>query len=159
MTREASLRFTAALVFAVSCGEGAAPGGGAGTTSSSTISTSSSTSSGTGGAATASTTTTGAGGAVGACTSCDGACVDTANDPRHCGTCGHACTADQTCDHGTCATPTCLNQGLICPTDHLCCGEQCCPAWKMCCNVPGGAAPTCVLLDAGACPTTCAACP
>jgi hypothetical protein len=156
MTREGSLLITAALACAVSCGESTPQGGGAGTTSRSTISTSTAT--GTGGATSTSSTTTNLGGAVGACTSCDGACADTANDPRHCGACGHACGADQTCDHGTCATPTCLNQGLICPTDHLCCGDQCCPSWKMCCNVPGSAAPTCVLLDAGACPTTCAGC-
>jgi hypothetical protein len=122
-------------------------------------STSSSSGAGAGGGASAAASS-GQGGATGACSSCDGACADTANDPRHCGACGHACdAAHPTCDHGVCARPVCLVQGPICPLDHLCCGDACCPPWEICCNVPGGASPSCVQADAGACPTTCPGCP
>jgi hypothetical protein len=109
--------------------------------------------------ASAASTTAGAGGATGACTSCDGACVDTRNDPRHCGACGHACGGSKPlCDRGACAEPSCDVVGPICPLDHLCCGAACCPPGKMCCNAPGLAAPKCVDLDAGACPTDCGGC-
>lgn len=90
---------------------------------------------------------------------CDGMCVDTANDPHNCGGCGHACDAAKPlCDHGECAKALCLVVGPICPNDLLCCGNECCPAWKICCNVPGSDVPTCVAADAGACPTSCAGC-
>jgi hypothetical protein len=97
----------------------------------------------------------GHGGAVGACDTCAGACVDLANDAQNCGACGHACPPKQQCDRGACGMPACLVLGLICPNDHLCCGNECCPPWKMCCNVTGADAPTCVDLDAGACPSAC----
>ncbi len=110
-------------------------------------------------ASSATSSTAGAGGATGACAACDGLCVDTQNDPRHCGACDHACSgATPLCDHGACSAAPCDVTGPICPLDHLCCGDACCPPWKMCCNTPGKAAPTCEDLDAGACPTTCAGC-
>jgi hypothetical protein len=110
-------------------------------------------------ASSASASASGAGGATGACTACDGVCVDTRNDPRHCGACGKACgAAKPLCDRGACAEAPCDVVGPICPLDHVCCGEACCPPWKMCCNAPGMAAPICVDLDAGACPTSCSGC-
>jgi hypothetical protein len=81
----------------------------------------------------------GQGGATGACAACDAVCVDTANDPRHCGACDQACAAHTLCDRGACAVPLCLVVGLQCPNDHVCCGDA----------VPS---------DAGACPTACAGC-
>jgi hypothetical protein len=135
-----------------SSGSGGAGSVSASSASSSGSSTASSSTVGAGGAA-------GQGGATGACATCDTACVDLANDPRHCGGCAVACDPGQLCDRGACQTPTCLVQGPICPTDHLCCGDACCPSWKMCCNLPGSATPACISLDAGACPTTCAGCP
>ena len=36
------------------------------------------------------------------CDACFGVCVDEANDDHHCGACGHACTATETCDAGVC---------------------------------------------------------
>jgi hypothetical protein len=62
------------------------------------------------------------------------------------------------CDHGACAPPPCTVVGPICPTDHVCCADACCPPWKICCNVPGASAPVCVAADAGTCPTTCTGC-
>jgi hypothetical protein len=143
----------------------ACDGGSSGSTAgggSASVTASSSTASSSGGAGAGGATTgsggAGLGGATGACTTCAGACVDTRNDAQNCGACGHVCPASQHCDHGVCGAPACLVQGLVCPLDHLCCGDACCPAWKMCCNVPGSDAPTCVSIDAGACPTTCAGC-
>lgn len=34
--------------------------------------------------------------------SCSGTCISTDTDARNCGSCGHACTASQTCTGGTC---------------------------------------------------------
>jgi TolB protein len=36
------------------------------------------------------------------CTACDGVCVDTQNDRRHCGGCGMACAAGRVCTAGAC---------------------------------------------------------
>ncbi|MFT3768734.1 MAG: hypothetical protein QM820_25085 [Minicystis sp.] len=146
------------LVILVACDGGASSGttgtGGSIPTTASTTATA-----GSGGADAGTGGAVGQGGATGACTSCAGACVDTRNDAQNCGACGTTCPAKQHCDHGACGSPLCLVQGAICPNDHLCCGDECCPAWKMCCNVPGGDKPICVPVDAGACPSTCAACP
>ncbi|MFO0757577.1 MAG: hypothetical protein U0359_13860 [Byssovorax sp.] len=139
----ASLALSPLLAFA--CSNGGSTAGGTTTTTSSTSTT---------------TTSGGEGGATGACASCDGACVDLANDVLHCGACGHACGgAHPFCDHGACGPAPCDVMGPICPNDLTCCGAACCPAWKRCCYVPGEDLPTCVDADAGACPTTCAACP
>lgn len=48
---------------------------------------------------------------------CGGACVDTNNDPDHCGACGTACTAEQLCSMGACGV-TCLGGTELC--DGLC---------------------------------------
>jgi hypothetical protein len=146
--------FLVALVLAgaASCGQSAPPRGSGASTASSTGTPASDG----GGEA-------GLGGASGACATCAGGCVDLANDPNHCGACGHACALHETCDRGACAVPTCLVEEPSCPVDHVCCGGSCCPPWEMCCNVvvvDGGAAvPACAPIEAGACPTSCAACP
>ncbi|MFN8665201.1 MAG: hypothetical protein U0075_25190 [Thermomicrobiales bacterium] len=36
---------------------------------------------------------------------CDGVCSDLTTDMLHCGSCGNACVAGETCQAGTCATP------------------------------------------------------
>jgi hypothetical protein len=155
---------TALLLAACTSGStsGAASGSGVGSGSSSSVGSvgsGSSSSAGTGGSSSAGTGgNAGHGGATGACATCDGACVDLASDPRHCGGCTVACDGQEICDRGACRTPSCLVVGPICPNDHLCCGDECCPSWKMCCNVPGSATATCISRDAGACPTACAGC-
>lgn len=127
--------------------------------SSSTSSSSGAQSSSSGGGSSTGATTSGAGGANGACSSCAGVCVDLASDPRHCGACDAPCGgAHPLCDRGQCVAAPCAVMGPICPNDLLCCGMECCPAWKICCNVPGHDLPTCVTADAGACPTSCAGC-
>jgi hypothetical protein len=148
--------FIVSVVLLTACSSGSS-GSTSGGGSPAVTSSSSTTTTGTGGATTGSGGA-GLGGATGACSACAGACVDTQNDAQNCGACGHACPDKQHCDHGICGAPACLVQGFICPLDHLCCGDECCPAWKMCCNVPGGDKPTCISIDAGACPTTCAGC-
>ncbi len=50
---------------------------------------------------------------------CAGACVDTTTSAANCGTCGNACTADQTCVAGTCTTP------MTCPSGQTSCGGAC----------------------------------
>jgi len=157
MSTEKVARALSALLLAActSGGPGATSGSGGATTGASSSASSGSASSSSAGAGGGDA---GQGGATGACTTCDGACVDVANDPRHCGGCAVTCDAAQICDHGACRTPTCLVQGPICPNDHLCCGDACCPAWKMCCSVPGSAVAACISRDAGACPTACAGC-
>ncbi|MBL8937309.1 MAG: hypothetical protein JNM69_22305 [Archangium sp.] len=51
------------------------------------------------------------------CTTCDGVCVDTQNDRRHCGACGNACAAGSACTAGACVAS--------CATGQTTCGGQC----------------------------------
>lgn len=53
---------------------------------------------------------------------CAGGCVNFDNDTHHCGYCGHACEAGQTCDYGECCNSIC---GGICCNDQ-CLGGECC---------------------------------
>ena len=46
---------------------------------------------------------------------CDGACVDTQSDPRHCGACGRACAAADQCFGGVC----------VCADGQARCGSAC----------------------------------
>jgi hypothetical protein len=40
---------------------------------------------------------------------CGGACVDTSNDPSHCGLCQRACVVGASCVNGSCQSPTYLH--------------------------------------------------
>src|SRR6202011_5326969 len=40
-----------------------------------------------------------------ATTTCNGACVDTMNDPKNCGSCGTACPTGAPCQGGKCICP------------------------------------------------------
>lgn len=91
---------------------------------------------------------------------CDGACVDTARDPAHCGGCGVACGDGAVCNAGACApacgvgtiacggacvdpratADACGGCGVACGGDALCAGGACGDA------CPGGTTPC-----AGAC--------
>jgi hypothetical protein len=48
------------------------------------------------------------------------ACLDLARDPRHCGACGRACTAEQSCESGTCTALPEDCQATPCPNDYYC---------------------------------------
>lgn len=48
---------------------------------------------------------------------CNNACVDTLNDPLHCGGCGNICPSGQVCQKGTC--------GFLCPPAQRLCGNFC----------------------------------
>ncbi|MBM4780069.1 MAG: hypothetical protein GQE15_20390 [Archangiaceae bacterium] len=68
------------------------------------------------------------------CTTCDGVCVDTQNDRRHCGACGNACAAGSVCTAGAC-TASCATGQTTCsgqcvdtrssPTNCGACGRSC----------------------------------
>ena len=79
---------------------------------------------------------------------CEGVCTDLTRDALHCGACGAACPATQTCSAGACA----------CPSDRTLCGGTCVdltgdPANCAACGVSCSATePFCV---AGACRATC----
>ncbi len=79
---------------------------------------------------------------------CEGVCTDLTRDALHCGACGAACPATQTCSAGACA----------CPSDRTLCGGTCvdltgdpgnCAACGVSCSATE---PFCV---AGACRATC----
>ena len=56
---------------------------------------------------------------------CDGEpCVDTTNNPLHCGGCGKACRAREICNNGACV---CRGGGreAVCPTGAACCSDGC----------------------------------
>ena len=51
-------------------------------------------------------------------TSCGGACVNTTNDPKNCGSCGATCSGGLDCANGTCT--------VGCPTGQMLCGVGSC---------------------------------
>jgi hypothetical protein len=75
---------------------------------------------------------------------CDGTCIDVQNDDSNCGSCGNACSGEQTCQSGVCACPdagqTYCSQSGAC-TDlsndyHNCgsCGNACSIEGQTCVN-------------------------
>jgi hypothetical protein len=91
---------------------------------------------------------------------CNGACVNTANDPLNCGGCNKRCEGDKPyCGNGMCMPPPCgLN--IICTAISTCCGETCCGPGQLCCQEQGpvSRAPTChtPTADQPTCPQGCA---
>lgn len=69
---------------------------------------------------------------------CDGQCVALQADPAHCGTCGHACDAGQTCSQGACAYATvtdCGAAGRACAEGERCLEGRCvAPLYLACYN-------------------------
>lgn len=83
-----------------------------------------------------------------ACTECEGACVDTRTDSDHCGACGVACDAGQTCDDGECR---CVHGTTEC--DGACVETSADPANCGDCGVACGDEEVC---SAGECAVECA---
>ncbi len=69
---------------------------------------------------------TGSSSCSGGLTACDGACVDLASDPAHCGDCAEDCGPGGTCDAGNCA---CAGGGDVATDPANCgaCGNLCAP--------------------------------
>jgi len=90
---------------------------------------------------------------------CGSECVNTGNDIKNCGACGHVCP-DSTpfCNNGTCEKPPC--QGVTCSGAATCCETECCKEGELCCNVSFGASRTACFpaTDKGTCPLGCAQC-
>ena len=89
---------------------------------------------------------------------CDAVCIDTANDPNHCGACGIRCDEGVACKAGTCQIeiPCDCPEGMICNDTGQCvvkCGNDLCKQGEQCCN------DACTTLDTiencGACGTKC----
>ncbi|MGK3981844.1 hypothetical protein WME99_02350 [Sorangium sp. So ce136] len=115
-----------------------------------------------------SVTTTSAGGEGGAggvaCTceeglSCCGpTCVNLANDPHNCGTCGTTCAAEQACIQGECKDPCAPEFGC---EEGICCGEACCTDGTLCCDYGTSAEMPLLLCQDpvnGTCPVACSGC-
>ncbi len=109
---------------------------------------------------------TGSDSAVGDCvpecgtgrTCCDGVCVNTANDLRHCGGCNSDCPAPEMyCTGGRCEAVPCET---ICGGASNCCGGACCGLGQLCCDTQGPIerGPSCIDADpeTGTCPQGCA---
>ncbi len=81
---------------------------------------------------------------------CGEACVNVQNDRDHCGTCGHACAAGQSCAMGACA--------LVCPSPQVACGGLCTitATDRFNCGMCGRACPAGQVCSAGACSLDCA---
>ncbi len=127
------------------------------------------TGSGAGGASSSGAVTSSSSGAVGNCslpcgymlTCCDGACVETDNDPFNCGGCGVVCPGPHPyCHESLCGAPTCAG-AQPCPSFDFCCGTQCCGGDMLCCDSYGGpiqASPHCAKPENGTCPQSCYLC-
>jgi Stigma-specific protein, Stig1 len=77
---------------------------------------------------------------------CGDQCVNTDNDPKHCGDCSTVCTsAKPYCSGGHCMVAPCYFPSL-CGVAGTCCGLLCCQTGQICCDVPGvgGSGPDCV---------------
>src|SRR6185295_11266511 len=89
---------------------------------------------------------------------CNGACVNPNNDILNCGGCGQTCDGPAPFCNGMCATAPCTN--AACTDSALCCGDQCCHAGQLCCDIPGPVETgvRCVDPVGGTCPKGCPAC-
>lgn len=68
---------------------------------------------------------------------CNGQCVNTANDPAHCGGCDVVCSGATSYCGGTCTAPPCSLDAGVCGSGESCCGGACCGAGQLCCDVQG----------------------
>lgn len=76
---------------------------------------------------------------------CNGACVNTANNPDHCGGCDVTCGAGTYCN-GSCQPIPCSSGQGNCRGGTTCCGSSCCTPGQICCQQEGpvgGIGPTC----------------
>ncbi len=79
-------------------------------------------------------------GCTGSLTSCGGACVDTSNDPKNCGSCDNACTGGMPCSGGKClamcpsTTTNCAGSCVDTQSDAKNCGTcgKACAAGEVC---------------------------
>jgi hypothetical protein len=71
---------------------------------------------------------------------CGDVCVDTAIDPRNCGTCGKTCTVGEVCTGSKCG---CLPSGAACGTGQSCCGANGCKSLNADINNCGGCGISC----------------
>ena len=87
-------------------------------------------------------------------TECDGTCVDIRANPNHCGACGNACTAGQSCMDGACTAMM-----RTCPDGQTDCGGTCANTTTdaMNCGACGSACGAGQMCVGGACmtPATC----
>lgn len=151
------------LVGLFGCGGTVVDGSGGASTSGSTSSGKSSTVTGTT-KASVGTDVGGSTGSGGVCTPgcgpgfscCNGACVNTANDPHNCGDCNIQCAAPTNLCAGSCVAPPCtVNCGPNC------CGQECCSGNQICCEVQMGGpttGPKCTAPELGTCPVGCPTC-
>lgn len=109
-------------------------------------------------------------------TCCAGSCVNTDNDPYHCGGCDKPCPMSEFfCSGGNCSPPVCLiatpstdagspapaPQPGACLSGQTCCGTTCCNQGEFCCEVTSNLASTfqCVAFSSGGtCPVGCPTC-
>ena len=93
-------------------------------------------------------------------TCCGGLCVNTANDPGHCGGCGVTCSGLTPYCDGACTTPPCTLDAGFCSGGTSCCGASCCGAGQICCDAQGplSGVPNCFTPTAAepTCPQGCA---
>ena len=91
---------------------------------------------------------------------CGTKCVNPRNDILNCGGCGNQCGGPAPFCNGTmCSMPPCMDGA--CDAQGICCGEQCCAAGKLCCEVQGpgpSIGPRCTDPVGGTCPVGCPLC-
>ncbi len=78
---------------------------------------------------------------------CNGFCVDTNTNPRHCGDCNTACESGEPCINGACGSEDC-------PDGRAACGATCCGFGEECCGGVCQHQGVAVCTKDGWCPTT-----
>jgi hypothetical protein len=68
---------------------------------------------------------------------CEGACVNTDNDPDNCGGCATRCNGNTPYCDGTCKAAPCIGGGTTCTGATTCCGSMCCTTGQICCKDDG----------------------